>query len=99
MLQKRSKLSKPSFDKPQDDIKVHRANQYPIENLYSGQLKRTGKVLMGCCPFHQETIPSFAIYEDNTYFCFAGCGGGDAIDFYKKLHQVDFQIALEALAR
>ena len=74
------------------------ANKYPIEKLYKKQLKHSGYVLMGLCPFHDENTPSFAIYpETNTWNCFAGCGGGDAIAFYMKLHEVDFQTALEAL--
>lgn len=83
-----------------NNFKLEEAKKYPIENLYTGQLKKIGKNLMGCCPFHQESTPSFAIYtETNTWNCFAGCGGGDVIKFYEKLHQVDFQTALEALSK
>ena len=80
------------------DEKTQKANRYPIENLYTGSLKKSGHALMGKCPFHNESIPSFAIYpETNTWNCFAGCGGGDAIAFYMKLYQCDFKTALEAL--
>lgn len=81
------------------DYKLSKAKQYPVQSLYNGTLKKTGQVLMGNCPFHQESTPSFAIYpKTNTWNCFAGCGGGDVISFYMKLHSVDFQTALEALA-
>lgn len=77
---------------------LENAKQYPIQKLYNGELKRTGKILMGCCPFHQEDTPSFAIYtETNTWNCFAKCGGGDAIAFYMKLKGVSFSEALQEL--
>lgn len=83
----------------ENNDKVEKANSFPIENMYSGILKKSGKTLMGNCPFHQESVPSFAIYpETNTWCCFAGCGGGDAISFYMKLNNCDFKEALEALA-
>lgn len=78
-------------------LKSEKANQYPIENLYKGELKGT-KTKMGKCPFHQEENASFAIYpHTNSWNCFAGCGGGDVISFYMKLHAVDFQTAVTAL--
>lgn len=81
------------------DIKLEKAKNYPIENLYLGNLKGNEKRKMGCCPFHEEANPSFAIYpQTNTWNCFAGCGGGDVISFYMKAHNCDFQTALEALA-
>ncbi len=82
------------------DYQLEKAKQYPLQELYEGKLKKTGKVLMGCCPFHEETTPSFAIYpETNTWNCFAGCGGGDVLSFYMKLHDCDFSTALEALTK
>ncbi len=82
----------------QDTTKLSRAKNHKIESLYIGTLKKTGKVLMGKCLFHKERTGSLAIYPaTNTWHCFANCGGGDAIDFYMKLHNVDFKEALEAL--
>jgi len=86
--------------KDADNEKIEKAKLFPIEKLYIGNLKKTGKVLMGCCPFHKDPSPSFAIYpQTNTYNCFAGCGGGDVISFYMKLHNVDFQTALGELTK
>lgn len=83
----------------QDNTKLDKAKQYPLEDLFTGNLKKMNKVLMGCCPFHEEDTPSFAIYKSsNTWNCFAGCGGGDVISFYMKLNDVDFQTALEDLS-
>jgi hypothetical protein len=59
-------------------------------------LKRTGKVYMGRCPFHDDRKPSFAVYPDG-YKCF-GCGAsGDVIDFIMQIRNCDFKEALEIL--
>lgn len=80
--------------------KLNKAKAVLVESLYTGATKKMGKILMGCCPFHQEKTPSFAIYtETNTWNCFAGCGGGDSVDFYMRLHSCDFKKALEELTK
>lgn len=82
------------------DTKVQQAKEYPIQRLYTGELKRTGRILMGSCPFHTDPKPSFAIYtENNTWNCFAKCGGGDVIAFYMKLKGVDFLNAVQELTK
>ena len=81
---------------PKDNVAL--AKKTKIETLYVGQLHRTGKVFMGICPFHQDSKPSFAIYpETNSWYCFAGCGGGDVIDFYMRLNNLDFKDAINDL--
>lgn len=72
-----------------------------IKNLYPGQLQKAGKLFRGSCPFHKDiNTPNFYIYpETNSWYCFAGCGGGDNISFYMRLHEVDFQTALEELTQ
>ena len=61
------------------------------------ELKRTGKVYMGRCPFHDDRKPSFAVYPDGFYKCF-GCGAsGDVIDFIMQIRNCDFKEALEVL--
>lgn len=77
---------------------VQKAKKYNIEKLYPGELKQTGGILLGTCPFHKDDTPSFAYYpKTNTWHCFSGCEGSDAIAFYMKLHSVDFKTAVEAL--
>lgn len=87
------------FTPIKEDNRLEKAKEYPVQNLFTGELKKMTGKMMGCCPFHNETNPSFAIYTaTNTWNCFAGCGSGDVISFYMKLHDVDFQTALEALS-
>ena len=79
--------------------KRNKAKKVPIVTLYSGQLITVGKVYRGKCLFHEDNNPSFVIYpETNSWFCFAGCGGGDSINFWMKLRNIDFRQALEELA-
>lgn len=63
-------------------------------------LKRAGSTLKGLCPFHSERTPSFVVYPgDNSFYCF-GCGaGGDAITFLKKAENMNFEDAVEVLAK
>jgi hypothetical protein len=61
-------------------------------------LRRRGRELVGLCPFHQDNHASMGVSpEKNVWYCFT-CGiGGDAIEFIKRLHGVDFREALEIL--
>jgi hypothetical protein len=45
-----------------------------------------GKPEKSCrCPFHQDRHNSFSVFNDGlNWKCFAGCGGGDAIDFLQR---------------
>ena len=82
------------------DKLIKKAKQVPIISLYKGQLKHSGKSLIGKCPFHEDNIASFAYYPaTNTYFCFSGCGYGDSIDFYQKLHKLNFKESVKEMAK
>ena len=63
-------------------------------------LKRSGKNLVGLCPFHSEKTPSFNIYPDNgSFYCF-GCGvGGDVITFVRRIENLDYMEAIRFLAQ
>jgi DNA primase len=63
------------------------------------KLVRKGKVMWGCCPFHQEKSPSFKVEnERRTYKCF-GCGaGGDAYRWLMETEGLNFPEAVERLA-
>ena len=88
----------PRWKDNNEDSKVSTAKKVPIESMYEGKLRRTGRVLMGVCPFHEERTASFAIYpEDNHWHCFAESIGGDAISYYMKKTGCSFVIAIEEL--
>jgi DNA primase len=54
---------------------------------------------MGVCPFHQETKPSFSVNEQEGFFYCFGCqASGDVIDFYRRMHGLEFGEAIEQLA-
>lgn len=63
------------------------------------QLKRSGKYLKACCPFHQEKTPSFYVSpERQLAYCFSCQKGGDIFQFIQDIEGVDFKGALELLA-
>lgn len=63
------------------------------------RLRRVGHRLVGPCPFHQETKPSFSVNPDEGfYYCFGCQAAGDVIEFYRAIHGVDFVDAVVALA-
>lgn len=62
-------------------------------------LKKTGRNLVGLCPFHNEKSPSFSVNNENHfYYCF-GCGAsGDAITFVLERTGIAFRDAVQQLA-
>ena len=79
------------------DVDIERAREYPIESLYDGELRRSARKQTGLCPFHDERTPSFYIHEDNRWSCFGCNSHGDAIDYYMRLHGVDFISAIKSM--
>lgn len=62
-------------------------------------LKKAGKNLQACCPFHNEKSPSFTVSpEKQFYHCF-GCGAhGTAIGFLMEYEQLSFPETIQELA-
>ena len=60
-------------------------------------LKKKGSNHWGCCPFHNEKTPSFAVSENKQmYHCF-GCGeSGSVITFLMKYENYSFPEAIRA---
>lgn len=80
-----------------DQSEIEKAKQYPLEDLYEGQLRRSGSKLVGLCLFHKEETPSFFIFPDNHFHCY-GCGEhGDTISFVMKLKELTFPDAVRYL--
>lgn len=65
------------------------------------KLRRSGRILIGLCPFHTERTPSFVVWpETGTWRCFGACNtGGDVFAFVMKRENWDFGEALRELAR
>ncbi len=63
-------------------------------------LRRSGRLLMGLCPFHNEKTPSFAVYPDSgSFYCF-GCGaGGDGVSFLMRMERLDYVEAVKSLCQ
>jgi hypothetical protein len=62
------------------------------------KLKRSGKNLVGLCPFHQESTPSFSVVPGQCFKCF-GCGAkGDVFTFVMRIAGVNFPAAKEIVA-
>lgn len=63
-------------------------------------LKKAGNSYKGLCPFHHEKTASFVVSEDRQFFHCFGCDAkGDVITFVQKYYNLDFNGAVEMLAR
>ncbi|MCI8612150.1 MAG: DNA primase [Clostridia bacterium] len=62
-------------------------------------LKQKGNTHWGCCPFHHEKDPSFAVNQGKQFYhCFGCKESGNAITFVEKMESVDFMDAVRILA-
>jgi hypothetical protein len=48
------------------------------------QLRRIGARLVGRCPLHEDSRPSFVCYPDGRFFCFGCLQWGDAVDLVSR---------------
>lgn len=63
-------------------------------------LKRSGRHMVGLCPFHAEKTPSFSVSPSTQYFKCFGCGkAGDVFSFVMEREGLDFRAAFELLAQ
>lgn len=62
------------------------------------QLKKSGPEFKACCPFHNESTPSFTVVPaKQMWHCF-GCGkGGDAVSFVQEITGAGFRDAVEII--
>ena len=73
-----------------------------LERLLESQgikLKRTGKDLVGTCPFHHDKTPSLVVTPSkNLWHCLGACQtGGSVIDWVMKKEGISFKHAVELL--
>lgn len=81
-------------------LKIKESN--PIESVISEYvpLKRSGSSLKGLCPFHSEKTPSFIVNPaKGFYHCFGCSKSGDVISFVMEIEHVEFNDAVEILAK
>lgn len=63
-------------------------------------LKRSGRHMVGLCPFHAEKTPSFSVSPSTQYYKCFGCGkAGDVFSFVMEREGLDFRAAFELLAQ
>jgi DNA primase len=94
----------PRFDRSFLDEMLNRASILEVVGRRVSWDKRKSNVARGdmwaCCPFHNETTPSFhADDAKGAYHCF-GCGvHGNALDFVMAIDNLTFPEAVERLAQ
>jgi hypothetical protein len=80
------------------DDQIQLARAMPIENIVNQHFRKSGKTLVGLCPFHEERHPSFYIYTDeNRCWCYGCNQGGDAIKFIRLQNGYSFKQAVQYL--
>lgn len=90
MLQNQKGVKMGELAKHVDLIELLRAEGFEPRDVGGGRYNM-------CCPFHNETNPSFYVYPNNSYHCFGCCRGGDPIEFVRELHDLGFKQALDYL--
>ncbi len=82
-----------------DIAKQRILQRVPLSDLIGEKvsLKQKGGRYSGCCPFHEDSSPSFYIFDDH-YYCFGCHARGDAITFVREQQGLGFIEALRFLA-
>jgi DNA primase len=64
-------------------------------------LKKAGSTYKACCPFHNESTPSFVVDPNKqTWRCYGACAdGGDIFSFAQRYYGWEFRQALEELGK
>lgn len=64
------------------------------------KLRRNGRDRwVGLCPFHAESVPSFTVFGNSSYFCFSCKVGGDSIKYVSERYSLDFKESVEWLSK
>jgi len=95
-------MATPSTSPPQDDLKERVRDAVDIVDLVGTylSLRRAGKGMVGLCPWHEDSRPSFHVNpERQTFRCWVCNIGGDVFSFLMKMERLEFREALEQLAQ
>lgn len=64
------------------------------------QLRKSGRNLVGLCPFHEEKTPSLNVNPElQIYKCFGCDTGGDVFRFVQQMSRISFDEAVVHLAQ
>jgi DNA primase len=91
----------PSTPAPRDDLKERVRDAVDIAEVVGSYiaLRRQGKAMVGLCPWHDDSRPSFQVNQERqTYRCWVCDVGGDVFNFLMRMEKVEFREALEQLA-
>ena len=84
-----------------DDVKERVRDAIDIVDLVGTYitLRRAGKAMVGLCPWHEDSRPSFNVNpERQTFRCWVCNIGGDVFSFLMRMEKIEFREALEQLA-
>ena len=91
-------MSTPEFSRAVEEIK-DRSPLSEVVGKYVG-LKRAGRRMVGLCPFHEDSQPSFYVDDERGFYHCFGCGaGGDVIRFIMEMDGLSFMDVVTELAR
>ena len=85
-----------------DDLKERVRDAIDIVDLIGTylSLRRAGKAMVGLCPWHEDSRPSFHVNPDRqTFRCWVCNLGGDVFTFLMRMERLEFREALEQLAQ
>jgi DNA primase len=87
-----------------EELKERLKREVSVERLAEARgikLRRSGKELIGLCPFHRDINPSLNIDPvQNVWHCKGACGeGGDVIEWVMRAEGISFRHAVELLQR
>jgi DNA primase len=86
---------------PRDDLKERVRDATDIVDVVGSYiaLRRGGKAMVGLCPWHDDSRPSFQVNpERQTFRCWVCDIGGDVFNFVMRMEKIEFREALEQLA-
>lgn len=79
---------------------IEQARQVPIQQFIDTPIFQWNNRLKTNCPLHDDSKPSFVVYQDqNTCWCFGCQQGGDVINFIQLLHGCTFPQAIKFLTQ
>lgn len=87
-----------------DEVLARLKTEVSVARLVEGcgvTLRRQGKDLVGCCPFHDDSTPSLVVTPGkNLWNCLGACRrGGGPIDWVMAAQGVSFRLAVELLVQ